>query len=353
MASSESRFAVVSAMVGNTVVAMAKFVAFAMTGSGSILSEAIHSVADVMNQALLYLGVIKSSKSADSTYQYGYGRERFVWSLMSAVGIFFLGCGVSLYHGVHSVLHPKEATGIAWAVGVLIFALVVEALILFLAARALWSLKGERSFLDYLKTDADPPAVAVLLEDAAACVGVLIALACISLSHWTGDPRWDALGSILIGLLLGWVAIWLIARNRELLLGRAIPKEAEAKIKAYLSTQPSIAEVMSLKSDMIDTETYDLQLGLRFNSGYLADLNQGSVKLAWNKGLKTEADLDAFARQHTDDVVRTLGREVDRIEIDIQALVPRLKHIDIEPELAPAHSLTSDGDQLSDDSKFE
>ncbi len=340
-------------MIGNAVVAVAKFVAFAMTGSGSILSEAIHSVADVMNQALLYLGVIKSSKSADSTYQYGYGRERFVWSLMSAVGIFFLGCGVSLYHGIHSFIHPNESTGLAWAVGVLIFAFVVEALILFLAARALWSLKGAQSFFAYLKTDADPPAVAVLLEDAAACVGVLIALACISLSHWTGDPRWDAVGSILIGLLLGWVAIWLIARNRELLLGRAIPTEAEAKIREYLNTQPSIAEIVSLKSEIIDTETYDLQLGLRFNSLYLADLNRHSIQSAWNKGLQTESDLDNFAKQYTDDIVRTLGREVDRIEIGIQELVPKLKYIDIEPELAPTHSLPPDGDQLRDDSKLQ
>jgi len=335
VASSESTFAVVAAIVGNTVVAVAKFIAFFITGSGSILSEAIHSVADVLNQVLLYLGIVRSNRAADDDYQYGYGRERFVWSLMSAVGIFFLGCGVSVYHGIDSLLHPHAVTSINWAVGVLIFALVVEGIILAIAAKALYALKGDLPYLVYLRTKADPPAVAVLLEDLAACVGVLIALGCILLAQWTGQLWWDAVGSILIGVLLGFVALWLIARNRELLIGRAMPLEDKATLRKVLEGQAAIDEVLNMKSEVIDTETYDLLLGVRFDGAYLARKHASMMTEHWKAGFQDYDDLAAYTIEYTDRLLETLGKEIDEIEADIRNAIPQIKHIDIEPEVAP------------------
>ena len=114
---------VLAAMAANLVIMVAKFVAFGITGSGAMLSEAIHTLADVLNQILLMVGIVRSEKPADGDYRYGYGQERFVWALISAVGIFFLGCGVTLYHGISSLMHPHEVSGLGWAVGVLLFSL--------------------------------------------------------------------------------------------------------------------------------------------------------------------------------------------------------------------------------------
>jgi zinc transporter 9 len=333
VANSESSFAVVSAIVGNTVVACAKFAAFAITGSGAILSEAIHSVADVMNQALLYMGMVRSRKLPDDTYQYGYGRERFVWSLVSAVGIFFLGCGVSIYHGIQSLMDPKPTSGLFWAIAVLLFALVIEGMVLLIAAKSLYRLKGDLPFLSYLRTNADPPAVAVLLEDAAACIGVLIALTCILLAHWTGHLWWDAIGSILIGILLGAVAIFLVARNRELLIGQSISAPEKARLREILNQQRSIDAVINMKSEIIDTETYDLLLGIRFNGRYLAEKHTDSIKATWDHGLSSYDDFEKFTVDYTDRLLETLGQEIDDIEAKIRVAMPRIKHIDIEPEL--------------------
>ena len=115
MAVDSSRTSVIAALIGNTIVAIAKFVAFFVTGSGTMLSEGIHTVADVMNQLLLLIGIERSKRDPDEDFEYGYGQERFVWALISAVGIFFLGCGVTLYHGVNSLLNPHPVTDLNWA----------------------------------------------------------------------------------------------------------------------------------------------------------------------------------------------------------------------------------------------
>ena len=335
MAASESKFAVVAAIVGNSIVCVAKFGAFMASGSGVILAEAIHTLADVMNQTLLYLGIVRSSKEADVEFQYGYGRERFIWSLISAVGIFFLGCGVTIYHGIHRLMHPSPINAIEWAIGVLIFALIVEGIILYLAAKSLYGLKGEQPFMEYLRTNADPPAVAVLLVDAAACLGVIIAIASILLSRYTGMLWWDGVGSLMVGGLLGAVAVWLIARNREVLIGQAMPSEARQTVRKILSDEAAVRELVELKSDMIDTETYDLLLGVQFNAEFLRNENESVLQDAWEKGFSEYADLRAMSTAYTEGVLHTLGTEIDAIEAKLRAAVPQLKHIDIEPEANP------------------
>ena len=337
-----SKLAIASAIGGNTLVTIAKAIAFVITGSGSMLSEAIHSLADVMNQTLLYLGVVKAERAADDEYQYGYGRDRFVWSLMSAVGIFFLGCGVTVYHGVSSFLDPHPMQELGWAYGVLALAFVVEGIVLYIAFKALYTQKGDLPFKTYLRTEADPAAVAVLLEDAVACIGVVIAFVCISLAQWTGNPRWDAVGSISVGLLLGAVAIWLIARNRELLLGRVIPDKSRDAILAVVESHDTVEGVVNFKSEMIDTETFDIVIGIRFDGDRLSLKNEDRLREVWESGLTDYASFRAFAHDYADQLMHGLSAEIDAMEFAIKEAVPQVKHIDIEPEVGSNIAETPD-----------
>lgn len=326
----ESKTAVVAAIAGNSLVMVAKFAGFFITGSGAMLSEAIHTLADLMNQILLLIGIVRSDREADADYHYGYGRERYVWALMSAVGIFFLGCGVTIYHGVDALMHPHEVVGLGWAIAVLLFALVIEGAVLWVAFKGLYDARGDRDFLTYLRVEADPSAVAVLLEDAAACVGVLIALATIGLTKLTGQLWWDAIGSILIGLLLGAVAIWLIARNKELLVGRSMPADARGKVRAVLRKHGTVGEIIEMKSRVIDTETYDVLLAVDFRGERFAQRLEGEIEAAWP--LADVDALKAFAGDFAEKVITHLGDEIDAIEAEIREAVPQVKHIDIEPD---------------------
>jgi len=326
----DSKKAVVAAIAGNSVVMVAKFAGFFVTGSGAMLSEAIHTLADLMNQILLFIGIVRSEKEPDTHYHYGYGRERYVWALMSAVGIFFLGCGVTVYHGVDALMHPHEVEGLGVAIGVLIFALVIEGIVLWIAFKGLWAAKGELPFFNYLKTTADPSAVAVLLEDAAACLGVLIALATIGLTKLTGQLWWDAIGSILIGLLLGAVAIWLIVRNKELLVGRSMPADARAKVREVLRNRKTVEEIVEMKSRVIDTETYDVLVTVEFAGERFAERMEDTLRTAWD-GIEDYPQFRTFAVKFADQIVESLGDEIDALEREIEAAVPQIKHIDIEP----------------------
>ena len=224
MAAQGSRGAVIAAIVGNSLVMVAKFIAFAFTGATSMFSEAIHTLADLLNQILLLVGIVRSEKSADPDFAYGYMAERYVWALISAVGIFFLGCGVTIYHGVESLFSDHhELKDVNWAVGVLIFSLILEGYVLWVAVKAGMQQAEGKPFLKFLRTEADPATVAVILEDSAACLGVIIAMVAIILSNVTGHAYWDAIGSITIGVLLGLIAVWLIYRNTQLLVGASIP----------------------------------------------------------------------------------------------------------------------------------
>jgi len=328
---SESRFSVVSAIVGNALVMTAKFTAFAFTGSGAMFSEAVHTAADVLNQLLLFVGIVRSGRAPDRRYPYGYGPERFVWALISAVGIFFLGCGVTIYHGVHQLMAPRPVHDYGWAIAVLLISLVIEGTVLVIAARGLHRAAEGRPFWSYVRTEADPSAVAVLLEDSAACLGVLIALGCILLSERTGDPRWDAAGSLLIGTLLGLIATWLVRRNRELLVGRAIPVDTEETIRQVLLRHREVDRVIEIRGKVIDTETYDVAIEVDFDGARFAELLEADLKEAW-RVIEGWEDFRAFAVRYADQVLDLVGDKIDEIEAQVAEAVPRAKHIDVEPD---------------------
>ena len=331
MAQGGSKFAVLAAIVGNTVVMVSKFSVYFITGSGAILSEAIHSVADLFNQVLLYVGIRRSAKEPDQAFDYGYGAEQYVWALMSAVGIFFLGCGLSLYHGIDNLMDPRPLQSLGWAVGVLVFAFVVEFAILWVAVQAVRKSAGSTPFFEYLRKQADPAAAAVILEDAAACVGVVIALVAILLIRLTGNLYWDAIASILIGFLLGAVAIWLIARNHGLLVGPSIPAKIRAQILRIIHENPAVEEVVDLRTRVLDTETYRIRANIRFDGAALAEKLDERLKAAY-EDIKTFDDFQKFTVEYADELIELLADEIDAIERDIRVRVPRAQHLDIEAD---------------------
>ena len=328
---SGSKLAVGAAIVGNTAVMTAKFVVFGITGSAAMLSEALHSLADTLNQVLLMVGIVRSSRKADRHFPFGYGAERAVWALMSAVGIFFLGAGVTIYHGINSLLHPHELTGLSWAIGVLALSFVIEGYILFVAVKAVRSEAAGKPFFAYLRTEAYPTGVAVLLEDTAACLGILLALGGILGTYFTHNVVWDSLASILIGLLLAGVAIWLITRNRDLLVGPAIPRDARDQVRALITRHPAVEKIVHLRTRVLDPHTYRVAADLEFEGEYLARQLEPKLRAAWDE-IETYEDFEAFAARYADDVVEQLGDEVDAIEAEIRQLLPQARYLDIETE---------------------
>ena len=333
MAQGNSRFAVVAALTGNALITVAKGATFLITGSGAMLSETIHSVADFLNQLLLLIGLVRADQAPDNRFEYGYAGERYVWALISAVGIFFLGCGVTLYHGFQSLFHPPtlEMGEMKWAIAALLFALVIDAIVFFLAIKGEWknaSCHGH-PFHHYLRYEADPAAVAVILEDGAACLGVIIALTSILLTQWTGHHYWDAIGSIGIGILLGGIAVWLIIRNQELLVGPSIPPKTKQQVIRILKNNSLVDEVIDLRSRILSIDNYRIKADLSFNAKELSKRLKKKALAAYPE-IKTEQDFEQFCQKYTEDVLDTLAEEIDKIEAEIQRQIPEAQHLDLE-----------------------
>lgn len=335
MASGSAK-AVYAAIGANSVITVTKLTAFAFTGSGAMLSEGIHSFADVLNQTLLAMGIKKAKKDADQTHPYGYGRDAFVWAMISAVGIFFLGCGFTLYHGIHSLLHPEAPEKIHIAAGVLIFSFVLEMWTLWVAYKAVKESADELniSFGQYLKEGPDPMAVAVLLEDAAAVTGVTLAGASIGMYVLTGNPIWDAIGSIIIALLLGAVAVFLVVKNRKALLGQAIAPNQSAEVMSILNADPSVESVHDVKATVMSADSFRFKAEIDFNGKHIAESwleGQDINALFQNASADPEA-FKTFLVDFGEHITESLGDEIDRIERAIQEAVPAAKHVDLESD---------------------
>lgn len=333
MAQSNSRFAVIAALTGNAVITVAKGTTFLITGSGAMLSETIHSIADLLNQFLLLIGLVRADRLPDRRFEYGYAGERYVWALISAVGIFFLGCGVTVYHGVQSLFHPPELVfgEMKWAIGALLFALVIDGVVFVMALKGEWknAQREKKPFHHYLRKEADPASVAVILEDGAACLGVVIALIAIMLTQLTGSPYWDAIGSLGIGILLGGIAVWLIIRNQELLVGPSIPPETKQQVERILKNNPLVDDVLDLRSRILSIDNYRIKVDLSFDPGELSKRLKKKALAAYPQ-IQSEQDFEEFCQKYTRDVLDTLAEEIDKIEAEIQRQVPEARHLDLE-----------------------
>jgi cation diffusion facilitator family transporter len=251
---SESTRTVLIALGANFAIAVAKTVAGAMSGSASIVAEAAHSWADTGNQAFLLVANRRSGRPADDRHPLGYGREAYVWSLLAAVGLFVVGASVSVWRGVTELLHREAERGsylVAYVV--LAIALVLEGISWLQAVR---QLRGEaasldRDLLEHALVTSDPTVRAVFAEDSGAVIGIAIAFCGVGLHQLTGNPMWDAIGSILVGILLGVIAVILIDRNRRFLTGEPAPEALQAAAVASIGELADVADVRFVRLEFV------------------------------------------------------------------------------------------------------
>jgi cation diffusion facilitator family transporter len=254
-AGGESTLTVLVAFGANFAIAAAKTTAAAVSGSASMVAEAAHSWADTGNEVFLMIANRRSARPADSRRPLGYGREAYVWSLLAAIGLFVVGASVSIWHGVSELVGGEQAHGRDYALAYVVLAIsfVLEGISFFQAVRQLRAEahRLDRDLLTHALETSDPTTRAVFAEDAAALIGIVIAFGGIGLHELTGVAAWDAVGSILVGVLLGVVAVLLIDRNRRFLTGE--PGSADLRNAAIARVQqlPDVAEVRYLRLEFI------------------------------------------------------------------------------------------------------
>lgn len=291
--------AILYAFVANFGIAIAKTWAALITGSGSMLAEAIHSYADTGNQVLLYLGLKQSQRPPDEEHPLGYGKLSYFWSFIVAILLFSMGGLFSIYEGYHKLLHPEPLSQVWIAIVVLVFAIVLEGGSLFGAIREIGKVKGDRPLGEWLKHTRNSELVVVLGEDIGAQLGLILALAFLSLALYTGNPVYDAIGSMCIGVVLLIISAFVGWRVRSLLVGRSADPEIQEAIEAILLDDPDIEKVLN---------TITIQFG---PDTMLA------VKIKMNARL-------------------TIGEAIEHIndlERNLKARIPKLKWCFVEPDV--------------------
>lgn len=254
MATPGSLKAIITAMLANAGIAAAKFVAYLFTGSASMLAESIHSVADTSNQGLLILGSRRARRIADDEHQFGYGRERYFWAFVVAMVLFSLGGVFSIFEGVEKLRHPHEVESLAWAIGVLLVGMVLEGLSFRTAIVEANKVRGSMSWWQYIRSARSPELPVVLLEDAGAQIGLLFALIGVGMTAITGNPMWDAAGTLAIGVLLVVIAITLTIEMQSLLIGEAAQEEHIRIITELVENHPEVNRVIDLRTQHLGPE---------------------------------------------------------------------------------------------------
>ena len=246
MASGGSRLAILAALVANLTVAVAKLFAFLVTGSAAMLAECIHSVADSSNQGLLLYGSKAARRPADDTHPFGRGKEVYFWSFLVAVMLFFGGGVWAFIHGWEAIAHPEPLGNLTPSFIVLAVALVLESMSFGVAIREFNRHRGDVPVWRAVRESKDSSLIVILLEDAAAMLGLIFALAGTTLAWSTGDSRWDGAASLLIGVMLAVVAVLLAAEIKALLVGEAAGRRDRAVIRSALLGMDEVAGIRRL-----------------------------------------------------------------------------------------------------------
>ncbi|XP_072554089.1 proton-coupled zinc antiporter SLC30A9, mitochondrial [Paramormyrops kingsleyae] len=313
-----------------------KLLAWVYTGSASMFSEAIHSLADTCNQGLLALGISQSVRNPDAVHPYGFSNMRYIASLISGVGIFMMGAGLSWYHGIMGLLNPQPMESLLWAYCILAGSLVSEGATLVVAINEIKKSAQLRgiSFYQYVMQSRDPSTNVVLLEDAAAVLGVVLAASCMGLTSLTGNPLYDSLGSLGVGTLLGTVSAFLIYTNTEALLGRSIQAEHVQKLTEFLENDPAVRAIHDVKATDMGLSKVRFKAEVDFDGrvvtrSYLEKQDIDQI-LSDIQQVKTPEDLENFMLKHGENIIDTLGAEVDRLEKELKHRNPEVRHVDLE-----------------------
>ncbi len=260
----ESPIVIYAAIAANLGIAVAKFVAAALTGSSSMISEGVHSVVDTGNQALLLLGIHRSRRRPDDEHPFGHGKELYFWSLVVAIVLFGIGGGVSLYEGITHLIEPSVIDDPLPNFIVLGIAFVLEGTSWTVALRALLpEIRGE-GVMAALRTNKDPSLVTVLLEDSAALTGLLTAAIGIALATALDEPRFDGLASIVIGVLLALVAVFLAFESRGLLIGEQVDSDLMATLRSAVEDDPAVVAIERVRTMHLGPNEVLMTLHVRF-----------------------------------------------------------------------------------------
>jgi cation diffusion facilitator family transporter len=246
--------AIIAALVANLGIAIAKFIGFLLTGSASLLAEAGHSVADTTNQALLLLGGKQAKKAETDTHQFGYGMTRYFWSFVVALILFSLGSLFAFYEGFKKLAHPEELESPMIAIGILGVAIFLESLSFRTAIKESRPLKGSQTWWRFIRTAKVPELPVLLLEDAGALIGLILALSATLLTWATDNPVWDAYGTIGIAALLAVIAVILIVEMKSLLLGESASPESYARISDTIRANASVRRLIHIRTMHIGPE---------------------------------------------------------------------------------------------------
>ena len=293
--------AVVAALLANAGIAVAKFVGFLITGSGSMLAESVHSVADSGNQALLLLGGRKARKAPTAEHPFGYGRERYFWAFVVAIILFSLGGMFATYEGIEKIRHPHELESITVAIVILLVAIVLEAFSFRTAVIEAKKVKDpQMSWWSFIRRSKNPELPVVLLEDFGAQVGLVLALVALVVADATGEPVWDGVGTLAIGLLLIVIAVVLAIEMKGLLIGESASAGDLEKIAAAMEIEPSVQRLIHMRTQHIGPE--ELLVGAK---------------------LELVPDLS----------VAEAAEAVDRIEASVRRAVPIARIMYLEPDV--------------------
>lgn len=284
--SASSTRVIFAALAGNTLIAITKFIAAAITGSSAMLSEGIHSLVDTGNQILLLYGMKAAKKPADERFPFGYSKEIYFWSFVVAILIFAVGAGVSLYEGILRVGAPEPLDHVLLNYIVLGFAMLFEGGAWYMAMKEFSAVKGNSGYIEAVRRGKDPTMFVVLFEDSAAMLGLLVAFVATALSQLTGNTIFDGIASIIIGLILGGTAIWLAYETKGLLIGESATPHVVAGIRAIAADTPEIEAMNEVLTMHMGPDDILVNISIDFRD----DLNADEVE-------RTISDIDRRIKQ--------------------------------------------------------
>jgi len=292
--------AVLTALLANVGISVAKFAGFLTTRSTSMLAESIHSATDSTNQLLLLLGARRARRPPSPMHPFGYGRERYFWSFVVALVLFSAGAAFAVFQGITKVRNPHDLDNIGWAIGILVAGIALEAWSLRTAVIEARPFRGTTSWGRFIVTSKQPELPVVLLEDAGALAGLVIALAAIGMAEVTGDPRWDGVGTLAIGILLAVIAIVLAREMQSLLIGEAADPDNLSAIETAIGSVTAVDHLIHLRTQHLGPD--QILVG---------------AKVSFDQSLNTAA----------------IAAAIDSVEEEIRRVVPDADPIYVEPDL--------------------
>jgi len=302
---------IMAALFANLGIAIAKFVGYLVTGSSSMLAETIHSVADTTNQGLLLLGGYKSRKEATPEHPFGYGRERYFWAFVVSLVLFSLGGVFAIFEGFSKLgEHGHVIENVGWAIGILMLGLVLEGYSFRTAVKESSTLKGESGWWHFIRHSRNPELPVVLLEDFGALIGLVLALIGVGLAAITGDARWDAYGTIAIGVLLVAIALVLVVEMKSLLIGESAREPMRRSIVDAIEGTDHVERVLHMRTQHLGPEELLVAAKVEFDER-----------------------LDS----------KNLTEVIDQVEANVRAVAPIARMIYIEPDFYDPDHADLDG----------